>query len=353
MANQFCRHLSNSYRFSLRNNVLQYQPCCWVPFMLPVSSKEQLVNAQVQATNTVQTNLLKNCNECLSRERTKYRHSGRQIGFHYIPKDAVTGDAYTLELQIDSNCNAACSICGPELSTLWQKQLSIPIHTDFQEPHDQIISMVDFSKLTLVKIFGGEPLFSNSHLKILKEIPDPSIVDIAYSTNGSIFPTQEVFDVWKQFKNVKLAFSIDDLDDRFKYIRWPLKWSMVENNLIRISKMLPNISLVVHTTVNPMNVLYLKELEDRLDVIRSQENIEIENNFSPCFGTWGIDATPPGMRDSVIAMYPPEHPIIGILKSHKEIFGKYKTLESDMDHLDSVRNLNWRATFNVAANYFN
>ena len=87
-------------------------------------------------------------------------------------------------------------------------------------------------------------------------------IEIHYNTNGTQFPVDAQF-VWQYFKTVEIAFSIDDLGDRFEYQRTNARWSEVEANIERFRELRrqhTNIQLQVCSTVNVFNVCYLEEL---------------------------------------------------------------------------------------------
>jgi hypothetical protein len=69
--------------------------------------------------------------------------------------------------------------------------------------------------------------------------------------------------VWKSFKTVEIAFSIDDVGARFEYQRTNAVWTEVVENIARFRELrrhAPNIQLQVCSTVNVFNVAYLEEL---------------------------------------------------------------------------------------------
>jgi hypothetical protein len=87
-------------------------------------------------------------------------------------------------------------------------------------------------------------------------------VEIHYNTNGTQWPV-DAEHVWKHFKTVEIAFSIDDLCERFEYQRTGAVWSQVQDNIVRFKQLRSehsNITLQVCSTVNVFNVLYLPEL---------------------------------------------------------------------------------------------
>jgi hypothetical protein len=68
-------------------------------------------------------------------------------------------------------------------------------------------------------------------------------------------------EIWKHFKHVEIAFSIDDVGDRFEYQRSNAVWSEVEQNISRFRELRSrnsNVSLQACCTVNVFNVYYLE-----------------------------------------------------------------------------------------------
>ena len=104
-------------------------------------------------------------------------------------------------------------------------------------------------------------------------------VTISYNTNASILPTNKLINLWKQFKLVQLSFSIDDIEDRFDYQRYPAKWTEVTNNLQWFIDNSPvNCMFSVNTTVSILNYDNLDNLTNWLNknfyISRVQDPIE-------------------------------------------------------------------------------
>jgi sulfatase maturation enzyme AslB (radical SAM superfamily) len=319
-----------------------------------VSSKEQLLLTQQDLTKKIEKKIELNCWECLSRERYGYRKSGRQESFDYIPEDALPGESYILELQIDTNCNAACVTCGPHFSSLWRKQESSNT-TDYDSSHhyDHLEKLIDFDKIRQIKFFGGEPLLNDLHLRVLRKIKNPNLVDLLYSTNGSIEPDTETVELWNKFNKVDIDFSIDDIGERFTYIRWPLKWSRVESNIIHCAKTFKNFNFNIHCTVNPFNSFYVDKLEDWVSKTNQSEQISLGMKFSPCHGTWGIDGTPDDLRGVLRKKYPKDHPVIGILNAYSDIkLHKPLALLINILQISQKRKQNWNNIFREVAEYY-
>ena len=89
-------------------------------------------------------------------------------------------------------------------------------------------------------------------------------IEIHYNTNGTQWP-EKAEEIWRYFKTVEIAFSIDDVGSRFEYQRSNAVWAEVQANIERFKEMRSrtnNIQLQVCTTVNVFNVYYLEDVAD-------------------------------------------------------------------------------------------
>ena len=69
--------------------------------------------------------------------------------------------------------------------------------------------------------------------------------------------------IWRNFKNVEIAFSIDAVGERFNYQRKNADWNVVNNNIAKyqqLKKDYGNITLQVCSTINVLNIFYIEEL---------------------------------------------------------------------------------------------
>jgi hypothetical protein len=105
----------------------------------------------------------------------------------------------------------------------------------------------------------------DQHFDMLQNIVDRGIahqVEIHYNTNGTLFPGRGP-DIWKHFKTVEIAVSVDDIGPRFEYQRSNASWGTVKENISKFRIMrdgMPNLQLQCCTTVNVFNVRYLDEV---------------------------------------------------------------------------------------------
>jgi MoaA/NifB/PqqE/SkfB family radical SAM enzyme len=228
------------------------------------------------------------CRKCWNEEdagRTSKRMHTLDRLKHSLKDDSWTSDAKSLmflDLKLGNICNLKCRICGSwsssqfageEISFLPQakkkssyayKMLRAgawPKENDhFWQQIEEIINDIRYIEFT-----GGEPFMIDQHFDMLQSIVDRGVanqVEIHYNTNGTLFPDRGP-DIWKHFKTVEIAFSIDDIGPRFEYQRSNASWGTVKENISRFRIMresMPNLQLQCCTTVNVFNVRYLDEV---------------------------------------------------------------------------------------------
>jgi organic radical activating enzyme len=234
------------------------------------------------------------CRKCWNEERSgrtsKRMHTLERLK-HMLPDQPWTTDAKPLiflDLKLGNICNLKCRICGSwssstfaaeELSQLgdneqkknsyhyqmlragaWPRENQL-----FWSEIDQVVDQIQYIEFT-----GGEPFMIQEHFNMLQGLVDRGIADrieIHYNTNGTQWP-EGAEEIWKHFKTVEIAFSIDDVGARFEYQRSNAIWSEVETNIARFKELRErnsNIQLQVCTTVNVFNVYYIAEVANWID----------------------------------------------------------------------------------------
>jgi hypothetical protein len=320
MTNQFCKYLSNGYSFNItKNNSVEVGPCCFYKNKIPLDS-QLLENRKIMFESV--TDWTDNCAVCKTLEDAG-QQSLRQTGPDWITDAENSQDVISMDIHLDNECNAACVTCRESSSTLWKKE-NLKLHNKkikiitneklVDEIIDRITSTTSLEKLKYVKFFGGEPLFTDTHLKLIQHIPNPSQVTLHYTTNGSIYPNDEVLSAWKPFKVVIFAASLDGIGEQFDYVRWPLLWNKVSNNLIRLreNRDICNLMFRVEFTANFLNAFYYDRLEQWIEknLPANLGGDKTEINVHHCWGgTWDLDKMPLKIRQEIIKKYPLNHRI--------------------------------------------
>jgi len=235
------------------------------------------------------------CRKCWTEEdagRTSKRMHTLDRLKHMIPDEPWTHHARPLmflDLKLGNICNLKCRICGSWSSSAFatEELTHIPdpafrkssFHYQMLRQGawpkenrtfwDQIDGMLD--QIRYIEFTGGEPFMIQEHFDMLQGMVDRGIagqVEIHYNTNGTHYP-QRAETIWQHFRTVEIAFSIDDLADRFEYQRTNAVWSEVVNNLDRfrwLRSVNKNIQLQVCSTVNIFNVWHLEGLAEWIDL---------------------------------------------------------------------------------------
>lgn len=370
MSNKHCRNLSNQYELTPdgRGGV-NYKPCCqYRGNSVRLDLREHF--QQVKDIFNSAERWLPGCSVCQQMEQSNaHGVSYRLQSFDRTPEDYDHNDCVSLDVSLELECNAACITCGPHVSSTWAKiekkisGKSYPI-LDLQSTGtlasdlylQQIIDYVPLDKLRLLLVKGGEPLLTDFHKKLMAHIvsvhPDPKQVSIRYNTNCSVFPDNEVLQLWDQFKEIRINLSLDGIGERFEYIRWPLKWDKVERNVHRFINE-TNAKFVVHCTVSPLNLLYLNELQEWAD--KNIPTDRVHYKFGPviwtrCYGVLDLNKTPLTMQEVSCKLYGEDHSVNKILKSFNDRDDLASALQF-LDTHDRIRLQNWRTTFPDAVPY--
>jgi sulfatase maturation enzyme AslB (radical SAM superfamily) len=353
----FCKSLNNavSFRIPGDSNTLTFNPCClyddFIPFHPTLFKKER--NKYTSATT-----FLPECSKCELKERT-HNNSLRITSNRDIP-DGIGNDIYKLEIVLDTTCNAACIQCGSTQSSLWRKEIDTVKKIHHIQPEQQIDNKIlsiknniDLNKVKFFHFWGGEPLLTDTHLKFLREIEDPSDVSLAYTTNCSIFPDDEVLKLWERFKEIKIGLSIDGIGDKFHYIRWPLTWNKAQRNLEQFRDNTPlNIRYHVNCCIIPLNAFYVGELGEYLkdSFSQSRNGLKVSYNFIRGEGTMDIAKTPMSLREEIWKRLPENHDVSNVLRELPVL--EYTDMLEHIDYWDPIRKLNWRKIFPDIVKHF-
>jgi MoaA/NifB/PqqE/SkfB family radical SAM enzyme len=191
-----------------------------------------------------------------------------------------------LDLKLGNICNIACRICGSWSSSTYageeikelpfekrKESFAYQMNRRGNWPRKSLTFWEDLEAqaphIRYIEFTGGEPFMIQEHFDFLQYLINNDYsrnIEIHYNTNTTLYPDDDA--IWKPFKHVEVAFSIDDLRERFEYQRYGASWKTLNKNLERFKKLRErsnNISLQVCSTVNVFNVMYLEELANWID----------------------------------------------------------------------------------------
>lgn len=213
--------------------------------------------------------------------RVRFKHEFDKVDFD----NDIPDQLWFVDLKLGNICNLKCRICGSWSSSQWAQEEMAYIkgrakpktHIAYQWLKQGQWPRNDNSGtfwndmrelLPHIKYFeftGGEPFMIPEHFELLQYAVDQGHsqnIEIHYNTNGTQYPEKYIH-LWKSFKYVEIAFSIDNVGQRFEYERYGAKWNEVEANIAKFKELRQannNITLQVCMTINAQNVYYLEDL---------------------------------------------------------------------------------------------
>jgi MoaA/NifB/PqqE/SkfB family radical SAM enzyme len=139
-----------------------------------------------------------------------------------------------LDLRFRNTCNYACVYCSSDLSSTWAAELGEMANMDkglMATTLDYILDNIN--TVNNVYLAGGEPLLMKENEIILEHLlkVNPNC-QIKVNTNLSITKNNRIFEALQKFKNVWWIVSVDDIEERYNYIRYPGNWDNFLNNLM-------------------------------------------------------------------------------------------------------------------------
>jgi len=316
-----------------------------------------------------------------------------------LPEDAesrMDANGYTTEMPISldirfSNlCNAKCVMCEPLYSTLWYGDwMSMTGRDDFYAGTKQYkihkkptvsggatySSDMDvwnndprwwaqFDKmaphLRHIYITGGEPFIQPTHDIFIEKLVERGYaknIVMEYDTNLSVL-NPRIMDMLGQFKDLIFRISIDDVENRYEYIRHPLKFDRLLANLdlmkdYGFQKNIVNLSTCqgiysIYSPIRLYNYFKDKGYEEHFPfvrILRFPLAVDMAN-------------LPRRMKERVIEHYEKSNlphfnqtHVVGYLKNTLD---KYTDAEADekmkgylkyMDTLDRLRGNSWKQAF--------
>jgi MoaA/NifB/PqqE/SkfB family radical SAM enzyme len=230
------------------------------------------------------------CNRCWEEEaagrdskrihsRVRLKELYQQVDWSNDQPDQL----WFVDLKLGNICNLKCRICGSWSSSKWAEEELAYMPEDFNKKEHIAYTWLrqgawprksevfwDNLKTVLpdIKYFeftGGEPWMIQEHFDLLEYAVEQGYsknIDIHYNTNATQDPSTH-FLLWKEFGRVDIAFSIDNVGDRFEYERYGAKWDIANQIIddVHFKQIyLPNITTQLCFTINIQNVYYLDEL---------------------------------------------------------------------------------------------
>ena len=165
-----------------------------------------------------------------------------------------------LDLRLTNTCNFKCRMCGPNLSSAWERELGKDLpKINLSKIYPQLESL--YSDVEEVYFAGGEPLISDHHYEIVKKLN--SNVRIRYNTNFSVL-NDDIFDIWENFNDVELFISIDGVGKVGEFIRKGFDTKRFLKNWIKFRKRFPTMRVGFNMVVQALNAFHFSDAHEFL-----------------------------------------------------------------------------------------
>jgi len=190
-----------------------------------------------------------------------------------IEENVINGDVdpITFQIKLNNICNGACVTCGTENSSTWVKLEKVGIINKIS--NEQIAKIINFSTVKSIKLLGGEPFLSDTTYWILGELVKHNNTNcfVSLITNGTIKLPKKQLGLLSKFALLNICVSIDAVGKEFEYIRYPLSWDSVKNNLLELANVCSDIS--VSYTASNLNINQQPSIIDWLNENKLSHNI--------------------------------------------------------------------------------
>jgi hypothetical protein len=270
--------LNLDFKTSNLGNQALIQHCCLRKDLFPIELTHNFwKNSKLEKLREINKQNVwdSGCSNCQSLESSNNLsfRTGMNDGLGIFGQTDLSGPA-RIDIMFDISCNLACRSCGPQSSTYWQHHLKEnklwkePIFTPRKK--SQVIdalSKLDLSNLKQLVFCGGETLLGQEYWDVAdwlgNNVPQArEQLTLCFQTNGTQPIHPRNLNIIEKFHLVKLHISLDGIDKRFEYLRWPAQWNQVTDNISTIKETAPsNVMFVIEETISIFNLIYIDELK--------------------------------------------------------------------------------------------
>jgi organic radical activating enzyme len=297
-----CRHSGRSTQIELGSQTID-----------EVFNDSRLLDIRENLKNGIQ---VKECSKCWFEEKGNYRQSMRQYNnskkdFSVLDNLSTENRIYSLEIAFSNHCNYKCRHCDSLSSSKWYKEdilLGRPVKNEtLLEPDIDNFNIESLKNLNHVKLLGGEPLINKNHNKFLKKLDNMGILQnvfLEYVTNGSIWPSDEIVNLWKKTRKLRIIVSLDDVEEQFDYFRTGGNFNVVKENMSKFTSLyLDNrkkVTLVLHCVVNVLNLCRMSYIVKYMDYNFPHWQYTFDRIKTPTFlktSQWSADSAKQQIED--------------------------------------------------------
>jgi len=323
MNNYFCVVPFYAAEYNLLNTST---PCCHLP------NNANIIKIQNEMLSGRQPSECKKCWDLENKNIISDRQLKNSAFDFYCDKDLrIIEDecrrglfsTQIVKLYTSNLCNAACVTCGPAISSKWQSLKNIKIYK--KKISNTVIENIEWEQVKMLTFVGGEPLYEKKNLDILEHLYRVNNTNcfISMVTNGSVRLSLQQYEIFQNFKNFNICVSIDGIKKQFEYIRYPLKWDSLLENLEQYKSL--GINLSVSFTISNLNILYYHEIINWFE----NQNLPYNHNLVTFPKHFNIEILPPKFKKHLPLIRNPD-------QFDSKLFSKFVDSIREQDQLKKI-----------------
>ena len=192
-----------------------------------------------------------------------------------------------MDLRFGVKCNLKCIMCSPHDSSLWVRDWN-KLFPQIQNPSlKELMNWPDKGRrdggsynwasknkrfreqldeqlpyIQQLYFAGGESVIIDEHYALLEKCVKEGRaenIELRYNSNGVKLPPR-LFELWSRFKRVIFHFSLDGIEERNDYIRFPSRFEHIVRQLKRLDAETPDSVIVtLSCAVSALNIYSLPD----------------------------------------------------------------------------------------------
>jgi organic radical activating enzyme len=216
--------------------------------------------------------------------------------------------------------------------------------------------LVKYSKnINSIAVVGGEPMLMKSHFIILDKLienRESKNIHLKYISNMTLTNINELNDKYfKNFKDIYLQWSMEGLDKRNEWLRYPTNWKETVNNVKQFQKIVSNGTIIATMTPSILSVYTLKETCHWLYLNHLIDSSFTFNNILEHPHMLHPRHLPNEIKEEIIPKLSKLNQKFCNLISLERSEEEFQRSLRYFDDLDQSRGTDWKSTFPELAHY--
>jgi MoaA/NifB/PqqE/SkfB family radical SAM enzyme len=228
------------------------------------------------------------CRMCSNSEKLGLRSIRMKMNEKSLFSDNL--DIKLLDIAYSNICNLGCLMCSPSSSSfLASERFQIGIVKEIQPYFDNtdyaIEAMDSLPNLESVSLIGGEFFIFKNNLIILDKIIEKQL-QCRIVTNATIISDELLSRLSQLGNKLELQISVDGSNECYEFMRYPAKWDVLKDNVIRLQKALPYAKMNFQIIVQALNIQHIPSSLSVLNEFRLP--MSLQNLSDPSWLSWNI-----------------------------------------------------------------